>query len=166
MRNALTAAAAVLCLTTAAHGQCPRWYAPAPAGPVVYQAMGTPYTMAPAAPVQQAMAPTTPMAPAAGDAYGFTGWLNGVRAQYGLPAVAYDPGLEADARTNSAMQAARGLGHWYMGAARRQNSAMGGYASIGAMWLASPAHRAALLDPTITRVGLAGLGVYWTFSAF
>ena len=57
------------------------------------------------------------------------------------------------------------MGHYVMGAARRQNSATGHFAQIGAMWMASPPHRAALLDPTIRRVGIAGLGAYWTFNA-
>ncbi len=57
------------------------------------------------------------------------------------------------------------MGHHVMGPARRQNSAMGNYASIGSMWMASPAHRAALLDPTISFVGIAGAGAYWTYNA-
>lgn len=101
-----------------------------------------------------------------GDAYGFTNWLNGVRAQYGLPAVGYDPNLEAWAQQNNSQQNARGIGHFVMGPARRQNSAMGSYASIGGMWLSSPAHRAALLDPSIRFIGIAGLGAYWTFNAY
>lgn len=137
------------------------------AAPVQYQYPQYQYPQyqyaAPAA--QPAAAPAQAAAPA-GDAYGFTSWLNGVRAQYGLPAVGYDPNLEAWAAQNSAQQNARGLGHFVMGPARRQNSAMGHYASIGAMWLASPAHRAALLDPTIRFVGLAGAGAYWTFNAY
>jgi uncharacterized protein YkwD len=51
-----------------------------------------------------------------------------------------------------------------MGPARRQNSAMGSIASIGAMWLNSPAHRAALLDPSVRWMGLAGSGAYWTLN--
>jgi uncharacterized protein YkwD len=101
-----------------------------------------------------------------GDPYGFTNWLNGVRAQYGLGAVGYDPNLAAWAASNNAQQQYRGMGHHVMGPARRQNSAMGNYANIGAMWLASPAHRAALLDPTIRFIGIAGLGAYWTFNAY
>jgi uncharacterized protein YkwD len=57
------------------------------------------------------------------------------------------------------------MGHYVMGPARRQNSAMGGYPSIASMWMASPAHRAALLDPTIRWIGIASLGAYWTFNA-
>ena len=100
----------------------------------------------------------------AGDAYGFTAWLNGVRARYGLGAVGHDPNLSAWAAQNNAHQQSRGLGHFVMGPARRQNSAMGNYASIGAMWLASPAHRSALLDPSIRWIGIAGAGDYWTFN--
>ncbi|HEU5116212.1 MAG TPA: CAP domain-containing protein [Isosphaeraceae bacterium] len=103
---------------------------------------------------------------ATGDPYGFTGWLNSVRAQYGLPAVGYDPNLESWAAANNAQQNARGIGHFVMGPARRQNCAMGGFGSIGSMWLASPAHRAALLDPSIRFIGLAGAGAYWTFNAY
>jgi len=51
-----------------------------------------------------------------------------------------------------------------MGSARRQNSAMGA-GFPGAMWMASPAHRAALLDPTISWIGIAAAGAYWTFNA-
>jgi len=101
----------------------------------------------------------------AGDPYGFTNWLNSVRASYGLPAVGYDPNLSSWAAANNNQQQAYGMGHHVMGPARRQNSAMGAYASIGAMWMASPAHRAALLDPTIRAIGIAGLGAYWTFNA-
>ncbi len=101
-----------------------------------------------------------------GDPYGFTQWLNGVRASYGLPAVGYDANLESWAAANNSQQASRGMGHYVMGAARRQNSAMGSVANIGAMWMNSPAHRAALLDPSIRAIGLAGLGAYWTFNAY
>jgi uncharacterized protein YkwD len=110
-------------------------------------------------------APTVAAPAPAGDPYGFTGWLNSVRASYGLPAVGYDPNLSSWAAANNGQQQARGMGHHVMGPARRQNSAMGHYSSIGAMWMASPAHRAALLDPTIRWIGIAGLGAYWTFNA-
>jgi len=101
-----------------------------------------------------------------GDPYGFTGWLNATRAAYGLPAVGYDPNLESWAAMNSAQQAASGIGHFVMGPARRQNSAMGGFPGIESMWMASPAHRAALLDPTIRWIGIASYGAYWTFNAY
>ena len=67
---------------------------------------------------------------------------------------------------NNDQQAARGMGHFVMGPARRQNSAVGAFANIGSMWMNSPAHRAALLDPTIRAIGIAGLGAYWTFNAY
>jgi len=101
----------------------------------------------------------------AGDPYGFTGWLNATRAAYGLPAVGHDPNLSNWAAENNNHQAARGMGHFVMGPARRQNAAYGSVADIGAMWMGSPAHRAALLDPTIRWIGIAGLGAYWTFNA-
>ena len=113
-----------------------------------------------------ATASQTPVVPASDDPYGFTAWLNSVRASYGLSAVGYDPNLSSWAAENNNHQAARGMGHYVMGSARRQNSAMGSFANIGSMWMNSPAHRAALLDPTITAIGIAGLGAYWTFNAY
>ena len=101
-----------------------------------------------------------------GDPYGFTGWLNGVRAQYGLGAVGYDANLEAWAAVNNGQQHARGLGHHVMGTARRQNAGTGAAATVWQMWMASPAHAAALLDPTITMIGIAASGSYWTFNAY
>jgi hypothetical protein len=102
---------------------------------------------------------------AASDPYGFVSWLNSVRAGYGLSAVGHDPNLSNWAALNNNQQAAYGMGHFVMGPARRQNSAMGAFGNIGAMWMNSPAHRAALLDPTIRWIGIAGLGAYWTFNA-
>lgn len=118
----------------------------------------------------QAVAPAQPVYAAApvvasGDPYGFTAWLNGIRASYGLGPVSYDANLANWAAMNNDQQAARGLGHHVMGPARRQNSAMGGFPGIESMWMASPAHRAALLDPTITFIGIAGAGAWWTFNA-
>ena len=110
-------------------------------------------------------APSRPAAPA-GDPYGFTAWLNATRASYGLPPVGFDPNLANWAAANNAQQQSHGMGHFVMGPARRQNAAMGHYASIGGMWMASPAHRSALLDPTIRWIGIAGLGAYWTLTAY
>ncbi len=120
-------------------------------------------------PVAEA-APTQPVqaAPAAEyggtDPYGFLSWLNATRASYGLGAVGYDANLSNWAAMNNNQQMANGLGHFVMGSARRQNSAMGA-GFPGAMWMASPAHRAALLDPTISWIGIAAAGAYWTFNA-
>jgi len=137
------------------------------ASPTAPAAPATP--TAPAAPaVPAASADAAPPAAAvvdAGDPYGFTGWLNATRAGYGLPAVGHDPNLSNWAAMNNDQQAARGMGHFVMGPARRQNAAMGGFSDIGSMWMNSPAHRAALLDPTIRWIGIAGLGAYWTFNA-
>jgi uncharacterized protein YkwD len=116
-------------------------------------------------PEPQPAATTAAASTDAGDPYGFTGWLNATRASYGLPAVGHDPNLSSWAAENNNHQAARGMGHFVMGPARRQNAAFGDVSNIGAMWMASPAHRAALLDPTIRWIGIAGLGAYWTFNA-
>jgi uncharacterized protein YkwD len=122
---------------------------------------------APAATVATAAAvATVAVVTDAGDPYGFLGWLNATRASYGLPGVGYDPNLSSWAAMNNDQQAARGMGHFVMGPARRQNAAVGAFANIGSMWMNSPAHRAALLDPTIRAVGIAGLGAYWTFNAY
>jgi uncharacterized protein YkwD len=102
----------------------------------------------------------------AGDPYGFTAWLNATRAAYGLSAVGHDPNLSSWAAQNNNQQAAYGMGHFVMGPARRQNAAFGSVTNIGSMWMGSPAHRAALLDPTIRWIGIAGLGAYWTFNAY
>ncbi len=101
-----------------------------------------------------------------GDPYGFTAWLNGVRAQNGRGPVGYDPGLSGQAEVNNGQQHARGMGHHYMGSARRQNSGMGAAQTVWSMWMASPAHQAALLDPSITMIGIAASGSYWTFNAY
>lgn len=113
----------------------------------------------------QATYTPVPAPASVGDPYGFLGWINQVRAQYGLPGLVYDTNLEAWAHQNNAHQNARGIGHYVMGSARRQNSAMGPYSSVPSMWMQSPAHRAAILDPTITRVAIAGSGSYWTMNA-
>jgi hypothetical protein len=114
---------------------------------------------------QEPAATTAPASTDAGDPYGFTGWLNATRAAYGLSPVGHDPNLSSWAAQNNAQQAARGIGHFVMGPARRQNSAFGSVSDIGTMWMSSAAHRAALLDPTIRWIGIAGLGAYWTFNA-
>lgn len=101
-----------------------------------------------------------------GDPYGFTAWLNGVRAQYGLGAVGVDPNLSNWAAMNNGQQNAVGMGHHVMGPARRQNSGMGAAETVWQMWMASPAHQAALLDPSISMIGIAAGGAYWTFNAY
>ena len=142
----------------------------APASIPAAPAVSTPASAAAAAPTDAAVQPaaaTVATAPAYyGDPYGFVNWLNSTRAQYGLPAVGYDPNLAGWAAVNNNHQTSRGMGHFVMGPARRQNCAMGNYASIGAMWMASSAHRSALLDPTIRYIGIAGAGAYWTFNAY
>lgn len=129
--------------------------------PVSYNTTAT----EPTASAAPATTTTTAAAVDYGDPYGFLGWLNATRASYGLPAVGHDPNLSNWAAENNNHQASRGMGHFVMGPARRQNAAFGSFANIGSMWMNSPAHRAALLDPTIRWMGIAGLGAYWTFNA-
>jgi uncharacterized protein YkwD len=95
---------------------------------------------------------------------GFLNWLNSTRARYGLGAVGHDPNLTSWAAANNSQQQARGMGHFVMGPASRQNCAVGSAATIGSQWMNSPAHRAALLDPSIRWIGLAGIGAYWTLN--
>jgi uncharacterized protein YkwD len=149
--------------------QAPQYYQPAQAPQTTVegaQVIPTSYTVpvaeaAPAQPVQAA-----PAAEYAGsDPYGFLSWLNATRASYGLGAVGYDASLSGWAAMNNNQQMAYGVGHFVMGPARRQNSATGA-GFPGAMWMASPAHRAALLDPTISWIGIAAAGAYWTFNAY
>ncbi len=120
------------------------------------------------APVVRQVAAAVAYAPAApsGDPYGFTAWLNGVRGQYGLGAVGFDANLSYWASVNNGQQSAMGMGHHVMGPARRQNAGMGGAETVWSMWMASPAHQAALLDPSITWIGIAASGAYWTFNAY
>lgn len=117
--------------------------------------------------MSEARAQTPAPVPAqTGDPAAFGAWLNSTRARYGLGPVAHDPNLSAWAHHNNIAQTTRGLGHWVMGPARRQNAAMSHYFSVvPGLWMASPGHAAALLDPTITRYGISGFGQWWTFNA-
>ena len=111
----------------------------------------------------RALTASVPYSPLA-DPYGFTNWLNGIRASYGLGSVYYDANLAENAALNSAQMAAKKSLLHEVRAGRWQNSAMGNYASIGSMWMNSTPHRQALLQPGITRIGLAGYGVWWTLN--
>ncbi len=148
--------------------QTPQTYYAPQYSPATYQTqtVQTPVTAQVSAATTSDVAPAETATTVAGDPYGFVGWLNATRAAYGLSAVGYDPNLSNWAAMNNDQQAARGMGHFVMGPARRQNAAMGAFANIGSMWMNSPAHRAALLDPTISAIGIAGLGAYWTFNAY
>lgn len=96
-----------------------------------------------------------------GDAYGFTAWINGVRARYGLRALAWS----ADAAAHAAINSARGFGHSYMGGTRRQNVGVGSLHVVETMWLSSPGHAAAILDPSVSEVGIANVNGVWTMNA-
>lgn len=103
---------------------------------------------------------------AIGDPYGFVSILNGIRAQNGLPPVAYDENLSAWAAQNNASQSQFGLGH-FVNPGSYQNSGWNypDAASVAAGWMASPGHRMAMLA-LVSRVGIAyGPGPYWTMNA-
>lgn len=138
--------------------------------PVHYQGCGA-AAMVPvqAAPVQAQAAPVVAAQPetGSGGAAGFLAWLNATRASYGVAPVAYDPAIEASCAQNNALQAAHGLGHHFMGLCRRQNSAAGlFFPGVEAAWMASPGHSSALLDPSLTRIGIAWLGHWCTFGGY
>ncbi len=94
------------------------------------------------------------------DPYGFTTWLCSVRAARGLGPVAWDPNLAAWAAQNSL----RGFGH-FVRAGRHQNAGWGSAAVIWPSWLTSPGHIPTMLDPSITRVGIAVVGSVWTLNS-
>ena len=139
---------------------------PPPAPETLEPANFVPATSAVLEIVQLAAPAVEPVYVPSGDPYGFTAWLNGVRAQYGLGAVGVDPNLSNWAAMNNGQQNAMGMGHHVMGPARRQNSGMGASTTVWQMWMASPAHQAALLDPSISMIGIAAGGAYWTFNAY
>jgi uncharacterized protein YkwD len=94
-----------------------------------------------------------------------TDTINGVRATYGLAALAYDSGLAGWAATNNQHQSSRGIGHYVMGYANRQNSAWNAIdcVSVVNMWMTSSGHRAAILDPGMTHCGGAmDSNRFWT----
>lgn len=96
------------------------------------------------------------------DSTGIVATLNQIRAGYGLSPVTYDPNAARVAEINNAHQAAYGLGHHYTGG-YAQNSAMG--SDIWGMWMASPAHRALILDPSLISAGGSSSGGYSTLNA-
>lgn len=94
------------------------------------------------------------------DPASFGTWLNAVRAQYGRAPLAYDPALASLAAANSS----RGFGHWGFNPGR-ENVGAGPLGRVAAMWLSSPAHAAALLDPNVRSYGIACVNGCWTFNA-
>jgi hypothetical protein len=101
------------------------------------------------------------------DLYGFAAILNRYRALAGLPPLAYDHELSAWAASNNAEQAIRGMGH-HVNPNCHQNCAWNtpDAASVAEAWMDSRGHQANMLNPSITRFGIAfGPGPYWTMNA-
>jgi uncharacterized protein YkwD len=101
--------------------------------------------------------------------------INAVRAQFGLPAVHLDGRLVQAARAHTEALAARGtlthgnfagrmaaLGPGYGYTAENLAGGMQSPAAVVAAWMRSPAHRANLLQPSVTVIGLAHSKTIWT----
>jgi hypothetical protein len=105
--------------------------------------------------------------PPALDPYGFGAILNWYRASAGLAPLAHDQWLSAWASENNVAQSGRGIGHHILPNCR-QNCAWNtpDASSVARAWMESRGHRANMLDPAITRFGIAfGPGPYWTMNA-
>lgn len=90
--------------------------------------------------------------------------VNAERARHGLRPLAFDANLAAWAASNNRAQGARGLGH-HVQCGAWQCAAVGtptAQAAV-AMWMASPAHRAILLNPSLTSAGIA---IGWNTATF
>jgi hypothetical protein len=101
------------------------------------------------------------------DPYGFSGIINRIRSEAGLPLLAYDHDLSIWAAQNNAEQASRGLGH-HISPNCYQNCAWNtpDAGSVAEAWMESRGHRANMLSPEISRFGIAfGPGPYWTMNA-
>lgn len=171
-RIALIAAVVILSASSAEAGwpmrasrQCQGSSCSTYAAPVQYVRVARPQAMTQAA-MTQATVQTASYTAAtttadAGDAYGFTAWINGVRARYGLRALVWS----ADAAAHAAINSARGFGHSYMGGTRRQNVGMGSLGQVEQGWLTSPGHFEAIVDPYVSEVGLAYVNGVWTMNA-
>jgi uncharacterized protein YkwD len=112
--------------------------------------------------------PGSKRAPATADPYGFAGVLNRIRASMGLPQLGYDPTLSSWAVQNNVAQSNQGLGHHvnpncYQNCGWNYSDAE----SVAAGWMNSPGHRQNMLQPNVSRFGIAfGPGPYWTMNAY
>jgi hypothetical protein len=91
--------------------------------------------------------------------------INATRRAYGLRDLVYDAGLAGWAATNNQHQQSRGMGHYVMGPASRQNAAWGSNTVEGVMWqwVNSPGHLAGFLDTGIMYSGGSFDGHFWTW---
>ena len=98
----------------------------------------------------------------------FSAWLNATRIMNGRDAIGIELEMIEVSIENNRLQLRKGLGHYYMGNCKRQNSGQGflNIKQAAEKWMGSHYHKDALLDPTIKYIGVAfGMGEYWTFSA-
>jgi uncharacterized protein YkwD len=118
-----------------------------------------------------AQAPGQPPSSGQGGSFGkeMLDEINRVRQEHGLGPVSEAPGLDAAARKNDQANNASGqLGH-HVGLLNGSHGEITAYASDGEsakkaveQWLNSPGHRAILLDPNMTKVGVSIDGDYAT----
>jgi uncharacterized protein YkwD len=107
--------------------------------------------------VSSAISPSTPAERILAD-------TNAARASVGLPAVAADPVLDVIAQTCSETQAHSDViahcdgyyTHYPMGWTSAAENVAAGYAvdAVVAGWMDSPGHRANILNPTATHIGI------------
>jgi uncharacterized protein YkwD len=119
-----------------------------------------------AEPARNVTTEPAPEVAVATDPYGFAAILNQLRANAGLPALAYDGDLSNWAAHNNVAQSRRGLGH-HVNPNCLQNCAWNAAdaTTLADMWIGSPSHLANMLSPSISRFGIAyGPGPYWTLN--
>lgn len=111
------------------------------------------------------------------DVGAFLAELNAQRAQVGLRPVAFDHNLAVKASNNNVEQNNRNaVGHFWHDGSCAQCAAMrnGSEAAVISDWLHSDktqngvvgGHRAVLLDPAVTAIGIHRIGSFWTLTAY
>jgi uncharacterized protein YkwD len=115
-------------------------------------------------------APIPPPAPPSpdpgGDSSGVVAAVNRARIAAGLPALAFDGTLAAQAIANNLAQRRYGKGHHIVPLGCGQCAAEGqaDAASVVAAWLGHPPHRDIVLARWPSRAGGAFDGTYWTLN--
>ncbi len=118
-------------------------------------------------PPQPPKPPPLPPAPGDPDPTGLVVRLNMERAFLGLGEVVSDADLADWAARNNRAQAARGIGHWVFPPSYLYQNSGWNYPDAPAMlagWMMSPGHRAGLMNPFASRVGVSHDGPWWTIN--
>lgn len=91
--------------------------------------------------------------------------INALRRQHGLNPLTWSPGLEQIAEKWSAEMRRTSPHHQKMGNGLRAENIAWGYRTgedVLQGWLNSPGHRANILSPNVSHIGVARVGNYWT----